>query len=79
MLILISNLQNAQMALLDTTALVFVPIHVATNVTKKQVNVLVKPVSGGLTVIKHALRVVKTQCATLTQESASNVFLDITD
>ena len=67
------------MALLDTTALVFVPKHVATNVTKKQVNVLVKPVSGGLTVIKLVLRFVKTQCATLTQESASIVLLDITD
>ena len=54
------------MALLDTTALVFVPKHVATNVTKKQVNVLVKPVSGGLTVIKLALRFVKTHCATIT-------------
>ena len=67
------------MALLDTTALVFVPKHVATNVTKKQVNVLVKPVSGGHTVIKLALRFVKTHCATITQDSASIVFLDITD
>lgn len=67
------------MALMDTTALVFVSKPVATNVTKSRANVLVKPVSGGHTVMKHVLCLVKTSCATLYQESVSIVFLDIMD
>ena len=67
------------MALSDTTVLVFVQNPVATNVTKSRANVLVKPVSGGHTVTKHVLWVAKTNCATLLQESAPIVFLDIMD
>ena len=43
------------MALSAPTVLVFVQNPVATNVTKSRANVLVKPVSGGHTVIKHVL------------------------
>ena len=67
------------MALSDTTALIFVLTPVAAHVTRSRVNVLVTPVSGGHTVIKHVLCVAKTNCATLLQESASIVFLEIMD
>ena len=67
------------MALSDTTVLVFVQNPVNTNVTKSRANVLVKPVSGGPTVMKHVLCVAKTNCATLLQETASIVFLEIMD
>lgn len=67
------------MALSDTIVLVFVRNHVATNVTKSRANVLVKPVSGGHTVMKHVLCVAKTNCVTLLQETASIVFLEIMD
>ena len=67
------------MALMDTTALVFVQKPVATNVTKIRANVLVEPVFGGHTVIKHVLCLVKTNCATLYQVSVSIVYLDIMD
>ena len=67
------------MALSDTTALIFVLTPVAAHVTRSRVNVLVTPVSGGHTVIKHVLCVAETNCATLLQESASIVFLEIMD
>ena len=67
------------MALSDTTALIFVLTPVAAHVTKSRVNVLVTPVSGGHTVIKHVLCVARINCATLLQETASIVFLEITD
>ena len=67
------------MALSDPTVMVFVQNPVATNVTKSRANVLVKPVSGGHTVIKHVLCIAKTNCAILLQETASIVFLEIMD
>ena len=67
------------MALSDIIALVFVQNPVATYVTKSRANVLVKPVFGGHTVMKHVLCFAKTNCATLLQETASIVFLEIMD